>query len=282
MSIVKYSNRFREKKLTKMSKHSRYNPEKKQFLINEKTPFAITEAFRNLKAALSVSIPEDHDGGVSIMISSSFPQDGKTTVTANLSLMFAQSEAKVVVVDADIRKGRLAKYFKMDTKPGLSDYLSGLATYEEVIKQSPLNGNLYVVSCGTSSPKPYELLESQRMKDFVKKLKEQFDYVLFDTPPILLVSDALALAPCADGTVLVCRHYASHVSDIVKSVNIFEFAKVNLLGVVVNDYQIPKVGKYKRYKKYSDSDYPYGYGESRDFEAAAKDAAKKDSSNENN
>lgn len=276
MSIIKYSERFREKKLKRMNKNSKYKADKKQFLLDEKTPFAVTEAFRNLKAALSVSIPEDHDGGVAIMVTSSFPQDGKTTVTANLSLMFAQSEAKVVVVDADIRKGRLAKYFKMDSKPGLSDYLSGIATAEEVLKQSPVNENLYVVSCGTSSPKPYELLESQRMKEFVKELKKNFDYVLFDTPPILLVSDALAVAPCTDGTVLVCRHYTSHVADIVKSVNIFDFAKVNILGVVVNDYQIPKSVKYKRYKKYSDSDYPYGYGESRDFEAATKDAANED------
>jgi capsular exopolysaccharide synthesis family protein len=271
--MIKYSERFREKKLKRMNKNSKYNADKKQFLLDEKTPFAITEAFRNLKAALSVSIPEDHDGGVAIMVSSSFPQDGKTTVTANLSLMFAQSEAKVVVVDADIRKGRLAKYFKMDTKPGLSDYLSGLCTVEDVLKQSPVNENLYVVSCGTSSPKPYELLESQRMKDFVKQLKEKFDYVLFDTPPILLVSDALAVAPCTDGAVLVCRHYVSHVADIVKSINIFDFAKVNILGVVVNDYKIPKSVKYKRYKKYSDSEYPYGYGESRDFEEATKDKA---------
>jgi Mrp family chromosome partitioning ATPase len=111
------------------------------------------------------------------------------------------------------------------------------------------------------------------MKELLEELRTRYDYVIIDTPPVLLISDALALTPITDGTVLVCRHNVSYVSDISRALSTLEFAKANLLGVVVNDYKIPKSVKYKSYKKYSDSEYPYGYGESRDFEEATKDKA---------
>lgn len=269
MEKMKHTPQFREQNLKKSRKHAKYIVKKKEVLLNEKTPFAVSEAFRNLKAALSVSVPKDKEGGVAMMITSSFPQDGKTAITANLGLMFAQSEAKIVVVDADMRKGRLGKYFTKENKPGLSDYLSGGATLEEILKPSGVNDNLYVITSGTNSPKPYELLESQRMKELGEKLKEKFDYVLYDTPPVLLLSDALALAPATDGTVLVCRYLASHVSDIVKSVNVLEFAKVNILGVVVNDYKTLNKKNGKRYSRYEDAEYPYAYTDAKLYENAA-------------
>ena len=260
--------------MKKSRKLSKYVVKKKEVLLNEKTPFAVSEAFRNLKAALSVSVPKEREGGMAMMITSSFPQDGKTAITANLGLMFAQSEAKVVVVDADMRKGRLGKYFIEEMKPGLSDYLSGGATLDEILKPSGVNENLFVLPCGTSSPKPYELLESQRMKELGDKLKQKFDYVLYDTPPVLLLSDALALAPVTDGTVLVCRYMASHVSDIVKSVNVLEFAKINILGVVVNDYKTLGKKNGKKYSRYEDAEYPYAYSEAKLYENEATNPLK--------
>ena len=234
-----------------------------EYLLNDKTPFNVTEAFRNLKASLSVSVPKK-ENGVAIMVTSAYPEDGKTTVTTNLALMFAQSDAKVVLVDADIRKGRIAKYFKRKSAPGLSDCLSGQATLEEVIHNSHINENLSYITCGTHSPRPYELLESEEMKKLVQELRTRFDYVIIDTPPVLLISDALALSPSTDGTVLVCRHQVSYISDIERALNTLEFAKAKVLGVVVNDYKAPKVSKiyggYKKYYYYSSYRYGYGYG----------------------
>ena len=239
---------------------------RREYLLNSKTPFDVMEAFRNLKASLSVSMPARQGGSV-ITITSSYPEDGKTTVTTNLALMFAMSDAKVVLIDADIRKGRIAKYFKRKSTPGLSDHLSGLVSLDDVLHHTSVNENLYFIPSGTHSPKPYELLESERMTQFLGELKTRFDYIVIDTPPVLVVSDALAVAPKTDGTVLICRHNLSYVSDMQRSLSTLEFAKANVLGIVVNDYHAPQgktYGGYKGYYSYSN----YAYEESDDEESA--------------
>ena len=242
-------------------KHARstHRSHRAEYLLDENTPFDITEAFRNLKAAISVSVPKK-EGGVAIMTTSAYPEDGKTTVTANLALMFALSDAKVILVDADIRKGRVAKYFKRKSAPGLSDYLSGQNSLEEVVHHSHVNENLSYITCGTHSPKPYELLESEEMKKLLDDLRKEYDYIIIDTPPVLLLSDALALAPSTDGGVLVCRHQVSYISDIERALDTLSFAKANVLGVVVNDYKELKTSKgYGGYKKYYYyNSYSYG------------------------
>ncbi len=247
-----FSNQKGAKRAAKASQH---HSTRHEYLLNKNTPFNITEAFRNLKASLSVSVPKKN-GGIVIMSTSAYPEDGKTTVTVNLGLMFAQSNAKVVVVDADIRKGRIAKYFKQKSAPGLSDCLSGQNTLNEVIHQSTVNENLSFITCGTHSPKPYELLESSQMQEVLTELRSRYDYVIIDTPPVLVISDALALVSVTDGTVLVTRHQVSYVSDIARALNTLQFAKANVLGVVVNDYKAAATGKkyggyYKKYYRYN-------------------------------
>ena len=255
-----FSKLFRKRRDRKQA-HRTHRSSRAEYLLDENTPFDVTEAFRNLKAAMSVSVPKK-DGGVAIMTTSAYPEDGKTTVTANLALMFAQSDAKVILVDADIRKGRVAKYFKRKSAPGLSDYLSGQNSLEEVVHHSHVNENLSYITCGTHSPKPYELLESEEMKNLLEELRKEYDYIIIDTPPVLLLSDALALAPITDGTALVCRHQVSYISDISRALNTLKFAKANILGVIVNDYKAPKTGKYGygygSYKKYYYYSYSYG------------------------
>jgi len=255
----KISERLHVKRVEKVSQKSSKHSTRTEYLLNNETPFDVTEAFRNLKASLSVSVPKK-DGGVVIMMTSAYPEDGKTTVTANLALMFALSNAKVILIDADIRKGRIAKYFNKRSTPGLSDYLSGQKTLEEVVYHSKKYEHLSYVTCGTHSPKPYELLESEEMKNLLETLRKEYDYIIIDTPPILLISDALALAPFTDGVALVCRHQVSYVSDIARALNSLSFAKANVLGVIINDYKAPKAGKfYGGYKKYYYyNSYSYG------------------------
>ena len=262
---------FRREKTLKKHKSTR-----KEYLLNENTSFDVTEAFRNLKASLSVSMPAKQ-GGTVITITSSYPEDGKTTVTANLALMFAMSDAKVVLIDADIRKGRIAKYFKEKTSTGLSDYLSGLVSLDEVLHCTSINEKLSFIPCGTHSPKPYELLESDKMIQLLDELKEKFDYIVIDTPPVLLVSDALAIAPKTDGTVLVCRHNLSYVSDMQRSLSTLNFAKANVLGIVVNDYRAPQgkgygYGGYHGYYHYSKYGYEYGYTADSEESSNSEDA----------
>ena len=243
---------FRKKGLkTPKVKNSanRHYSSRAEYLLNEKTPFEVTEAFRNLKASISVSVPKK-DGGLAIMLTSAFPEDGKTTVTVNLALMFALSDAKVLLIDGDIRKGRVAKYFNAKTTPGLCDYLSGQKTLDEIVHVSPSNENLSFITSGTRSPKPYELLESEEMKDLLKKLRAEYDYIIIDTPPVLLLSDALALSPSVDGAVLVCRHQVSYISNIERTLDNLSFSKVNILGVIINDYKATRMATYSSYQNY--------------------------------
>lgn len=272
----KISRRLHLTRAQKASEAHKHHSHRTEYLLNDKTPFDVTEAFRNLKAALSVSVPKK-ENGVAIMATSAYPEDGKTTVTANLALMFALSDAKVVLVDADIRKGRVAKYFKHKSVPGLSDCLSGQNTLDEVIHQSHVNENLSYITCGTHSPKPYELLESEEMKNLMDELRKRYDYVIIDTPPVLLISDALALTKITDGTVLVCRHQVSYVSDIARALDSLSFAKANVLGVVVNDYKSAPTSKYyggyKKYYYYSSYSYGSTNPEESDTDETATDTA---------
>lgn len=275
-------NNLREKRAIKASeKRNRLSSSRAEYLLNDDTPFDVTEAFRNLKASISVSVPKK-EGGLAIMTTSAFPEDGKTTVTVNLALMFALSDAKVILVDADIRKGRVAKYFNQKSVPGLSDCLSGQNTLEEVVHVSHVNKNLSYITCGTHSPRPYELLESDEMAALLQQLRAEYDYVILDTPPVLLLSDALALSDAVDGAVLVCRHQVSYISDIERALETLKFSKVNVLGVVINDYKMPKTKGYYGgyhgygYKRYYYNSYAYdakGYKANDDMSALRPDPA---------
>lgn len=229
-----------------------------EYLLSEKTPFDIMEAFRNFKASLTVSMPKKQNGeGTVIVMTSAVPEDGKTTVSVNLALIFGISKAKVLLIDADVRKGRISRFFKVKTAPGLADYLSGLNSLEEVIHTPDYNEYFSFITCGTHSPRPYELLESDEMKNLLAKLRKEYDYIIIDTPPMLVVSDALAVGTKADGMVVVSRHEISYLNDIQKVLNKIEFAKANLLGVVVNGYNANAKNIYKSSERYTYYSYVY-------------------------
>ena len=264
-NLFSQSNHSKERKVAK---------HRSSYLLNENTPFEVMEAFRSLKASLSVSVPKKPNVGTIIVATSPYPEDGKTTVSVNLALMFALSDAKVLVLDADIRKGRISKFFKQKREPGLSNYLSGQVSLERMTYRSKINPNLSFITCGTHSPRPYELLESQEMAVLIEKLREQFDYVIIDTPPILLVSDALAFSHLTDGTMLVCRHQESSLNDIERAIKTLSFAKTNILGVVINDFK----GEYNKKYGYDKYHYyqTYSYGAPRPYvlNTSAKRATK--------
>ena len=122
-----------ESKLRALAKKK--NSARKEYLLTENISFEVTEAFRNFKASLTVSMPKKQEGeGTVIIMTSACPEDGKTTVSVNLALMFAFSEAKVVLLDADARKGRVARFFRKKSSPGLADYLSGQANLKDIVR----------------------------------------------------------------------------------------------------------------------------------------------------
>ncbi|MDD6994694.1 MAG: CpsD/CapB family tyrosine-protein kinase [Candidatus Borkfalkiaceae bacterium] len=244
------------------------------YLINDSSPFAITEAFRSLKMAISVSMAKENDGlGQSFLCTSSYPAEGKTTVAANTALMLAQSNVKVVLVDTDLRAGRISKYFKIPQTPGLSDYLSGHASLSDVLVQTSLNPNLYVICRGTHTARPYELLADHVFADLNEKLKKDFSYVLYDSPPVGLVSDALAVAPVADGTFLVTRYEHSYQSEIRSTVEALRFVKANILGIVVNDFRPDRLAK--KSSHYTQYYYSYYSGDKQEKNNPAERADEK-------
>jgi len=231
-----------------------------EYLISDKVSFNVMEAFRNFKSSLTVSVPKKQSGeGTVIVMTSACPEDGKTTVAVNLALMFAQSNAKVALVDADIRKGRIARFFKTKYMPGLADYLSGQISLDDVTHHYKENEHLSFITCGTHAPRPYELLESEEMTKFIEELRQKYDYVIIDTPPLIVVSDAIAIATQADGTVIVTRHEMSYMNDIARTLDKLEFAKAKVLGVVVNDYEVDVKKTYYHYDRYKYYSYSYDY-----------------------
>lgn len=249
------------------SKFSRkYAKDGKDDASTEKA-FLFEESIRALKATISVSIPKpEEDGGVAVLATSSYPGEGKTTVAVNLALKFATEEKKTVLIDADLRKGTASTLISAFGKKGLTDYLSGQATLEEILCPSERNPHLFVISCGSKTPKPYELIESKGMQELLKTLKKQFAFVLLDTPPVQVVPDALAVAPFVDGSFVVCRHQTTYEHDLKSTVNKLKYFKSNVLGIVVNAFEEEGKG-YGVYKKGKNKDrygYAYGYGDKND------------------
>jgi capsular exopolysaccharide synthesis family protein len=139
--------------------------------------------------------------------------------------------------------------------------LVGKNNGENLVQHSAVQDDLPVISCGDIPPNPTELLSSKRLEIMLTALKKVYEYIIIDTPPILMVSDALAVAPSTDGCILVSRHQVSYISDIERAINTLKFSKANFLGVVVNDYKALKTsirGSYKKYYYYNS--YGYGYG----------------------
>ncbi len=249
MKIFKeISRRMSERRAYKASAKTKKNSFRTEYVINQNTPANVTEAFRSIKATLSVSVPQK-EGGKAIVVTSAYPYTGKTTIATNLALMFALSNVKVMLIDADIHKGKVAKYFHNKSENGLSDYLSGQVSYESVVRQSPANENLSYIACGTHSLRPYELLESDAMKKLMERLRQEYDYIIIDTPPVLIRSDALAVAPHTDGTIIVVRHGMSYLGEIERELALLKLAKVHVLGAVINDYKDTR--KQKEYGGYS-------------------------------
>ncbi len=222
--------------------------------MNEKgVLFAAKEAYRTIRANLAFSLIKP--GCKVVVISSSVPGEGKTTTSANIAFSIARSDKKVLLIDVDLRgpSSQLSRLVKCDAKPGLTNFLSGMNTWEEVLHKNVFT-NLDVICSGDVSPNPSEIVGSDSVAELIKKMREQYDYIILDTPPINFVSDALTLISQADGVVLVARPNYTTRSDLKKAVEQVNFAGGKILGVVVNGAQDEK----HRYGRYGQR-YGYGY-----------------------
>lgn len=185
-----------------------------------------------------------------LVVSSSVSGEGKTTTVANLAVAISATGQRVLLIDADLRRPRLSGLFGSDSSAGLTTLLAGRARLDQVIQWSPAGGFDYI-SSGSLPPNPSELLSSDPMKALLADLRSHYDVILLDTPPLLPVTDAAALAPATDGVILVCRYGTTSRTEIERAVRSISAVSVPVLGTVFT--MVPNTGPYS-YSSYR----PYG------------------------
>ncbi|WP_405097367.1 CpsD/CapB family tyrosine-protein kinase [Oceanobacillus sp. FSL H7-0719] len=211
--------------------------------INPKSP--ISEQYRTVRTNMQfASVDKELK---TLIVTSSGPAEGKSSTTANLAVVYAQQGKKVLLVDADLRKPTMHYTFRLDNLRGLSNVLVGENTIDEATNHTDVE-LLDVMTCGPIPPNPSELLASKKMETFLKEALFNYDMVIFDTPPVLAVTDAQILADIVDGSILVVRSGGTEIELAQRAKEALAPAKAKLLGVVLNG----------REKKASNYYYYYG------------------------
>ena len=211
--------------------------------IKENPTSQLAEAYRGLRTSLEYSSVDKQLK--SLVITSSNPGEGKSTVSSNLAFILSQGGKKVIVVDADLRKPTIHKKFRVDNREGLTEILIGKKNINEVSKK--IDENIYVITAGKKTPNPAEMVSSKAMEELIEILKKKYDYVIIDTPPVRTISDGVILSAKADGVVLVVRAGKTKSADIVKGYKELEKVKANIVGSVLNAVDKKRHGYYYYY-----------------------------------
>lgn len=211
--------------------------------LNPRSP--ISEQYRTIRTNLQFSSIDNELN--TILVTSSGPEEGKSITVANLAVVYAQQGKRVLLIDADLRKPTVHYTFRLNNIRGLSNILVGETKLGDTVVRSDVE-HLDILTCGPIPPNPSELLGSRRMEIMIEHAKGIYDVILFDTPPILAVTDAQILASFVDGTLLVIRSDQTEYEAAIKAKEALLQSKAKLLGTVLND----------RAKKAANTYYYYG------------------------
>lgn len=225
--------------------------------MDAKVPFMVQEAYNTMRNNMMFSLSTEKNNV--FIISSPLPSEGKSTTTANLSISLGETDIKVLLVDSDLRKPVQHKMFNLNNKQGLSSVLAGICSFDKAVNRG-VHQNLDVLTAGPVPPNPSQLLASENMYEFINEVKSQYDYVVIDTSPINMVSDALVIAKNTAGLIMVARQDTTTYDQIERAILSSRILNVNILGIVVNLFEndTAKYGKYGKYGyKYN---YNYSYG----------------------
>jgi len=228
---------------------------KKEIITVKEPKSPVSEVFRTLRT--NIQFMNTKKGLKSIVVTSTSPSEGKSWVTANLAVTFAQAGKKVVLIDADMRKGRQFSIFGVSPTPGLSNYLSGINSKGEdsdpnimsYVKETEVK-NLYLIPAGNIPPNPSELLVSDQMMEAIISLQKVFDLIIFDGTPSNLVTDAIIISRYVDTTMIVTSYKQTKMDALEKIKKDIENVGGKIAGVVINKMPISQ-------KEYYDS-YYYG------------------------
>lgn len=240
----------------------------KLFMVGANAPFQYTEAYKSLRTNLEfLSAADDCK---TILVTSSFPNEGKSNVSINLAITLADSGKRVVLVDCDMRKSTISRYLHIPRDHmGLTNTLTGkdrtqlanaMVNYKDL--------GIVVLPVGTLPPNPSELLATKAMENTFEALKQVYDYIIVDTPPVSVVTDAAVLCKYVDGVLLVVRPGVTTIEGAQLSKKNLEAVNARILGVVLNGYDAKKTGKKDGYY------YSYAYGYSNDDAAGKKSRSK--------
>ncbi|MBQ4517875.1 MAG: CpsD/CapB family tyrosine-protein kinase [Clostridia bacterium] len=231
-------------------------------ILSDTTHYSISEAYKTARTNLMFTLAAEK-GCKKIIVTSSQSGEGKSTTTSNLAIAFAQTGARVMVLEADLRRPKLHRYFSLPNDKGMSEFLGGFATMEEVI-QHVEKYNVDCITGGKVPPNPSELLISPLFAELLEKLSENYDYIFVDSPPINVVSDPISIAKLMSGAVVVARQNYTTSEVLRQAIASLEFGDIKILGYILNaSKDVPGVSKkaYKTrygYKQYSKYGY-YGY-----------------------
>lgn len=218
---------------------------------NPKSP--VSEAYRTLRTNIQFSsFDNDLD---TILVTSSGPAEGKSTIASNLALSMAEIGKNVLLIDCDLRKPSIHKKFNISNNKGLSNLLIGQFKFDEVAQK--YSDNMYILTSGTVPPNPSEMLASKKMKQFLVEAKKNFDFIILDTPPVVAVTDAQLLSTMVGGVLLVVASGQTEVAATEKAKELLENVNANIIGVVLNKAEVSANKKYKYYHYY------YGEGKNK-------------------
>lgn len=234
---------------------------KKDLIIQEAPKSPVSEAIRTLRTSITYKMTKNHNKV--FLITSSSIEEGKSWVVSNLAIAFTQSKQKVLIIDADLRKGRQANIFSLDNSYGLSNALDNSKinlennNLDEEIQKAIFNtsiDNLYVMPSGIFPSKPSELLENKQFDIILNNLKEKFDIILFDAPPINIVTDSMILCNKADSVIIVCAIGKTKRESLIETKKKIKSMGGDILGVIVNKMPMDKLKEYtKDYTRYSNN-----------------------------
>ncbi|UQF71516.1 CpsD/CapB family tyrosine-protein kinase [Vagococcus lutrae] len=199
-------------------------------LADQRSP--ISEQYRTIRTNIQFSMVDSQFK--TFVVTSSGPGEGKSTTAANLAVVFANSGNRVLLVDADLRKPTVAKTFALSNHQGFSTLLTDRESHVTQLAQPSGVENLSVLTSGPKPPNPSEMLGSIRMGQVMEQLRESYDLIIFDMPPVVAVTDAQIMSSLVDGTILVVREGVSDKRAIIKAQQLLDMVNANLLGVVYN------------------------------------------------
>lgn len=242
----------------------KFVPEQEEVLalLCDKMHFDGKEAYKLLRTNVLFSLPDDSKCRT-VGITSPVRGEGKSTVAINLAYTIAETGAKVLLLDMDLRLPSITKKLEMPKTKGLSDYLIGGASINEICHTSKKFNNWTIMEAGSIPPSPSELIGSENMKNLIKQLEKKYDFIIIDLPPVNIVSDALVANDIVDGYLLVARQGFSDKHSMANCLRQLNFLNAHILGFVMTDAQggvgYGKNKYYKKYKKHYGYYKKYGY-----------------------